>query len=113
MRILERLSSGGYQLCTCSALIIEAYTLIRSELGYDAAMTFLDSMDQSRIRKFRVKATDEDRAKAILRRYRDKDFSFTDAISFAMMERFGIPIAFAFDQHFAQYGIRLARPADL
>jgi predicted nucleic acid-binding protein len=34
----------------------------------------------------------------------------TDAISFAVMERPGIGHAFAFDRHFAQYGVALLDP---
>ena len=51
----------------------------------------------------RVRAQDEDRAKAILFRYDDKDFSFADVISFVVMERLGITHAFTLDEHFAQY----------
>lgn len=40
-------------------------------------------------------------------RYDDKRFSFTDAISFVVMERLGIPYAFSFDRDFAQYGLQL------
>ena len=36
--------------------------------------------------------------------YRDKDFSYCDAISFAVMERLGITEVIAFDEHFRQYG---------
>jgi len=52
----------------------------------------------------RVRASDEERAKQILFQYDDKDFSFADAISFAMMERLDIRLAFTFDRDFAQYG---------
>jgi len=37
-------------------------------------------------------------------KYRDKDFSFTDCASFAVMEMLDIREAFAFDKHFEQYG---------
>src|SRR5215469_13318865 len=35
------------------------------------------------------------------------EFSLVDAISFATMERFHVSQAFAFDHHFAQYGLSL------
>jgi predicted nucleic acid-binding protein len=34
----------------------------------------------------------------------DKDFTLTDATSFAVMERLGITYAFTFDHPFTQYG---------
>jgi len=39
--------------------------------------------------------------------YEDKAFSFTDATTFAVAERLGIRRAFAFDKHFAQFGLTL------
>jgi predicted nucleic acid-binding protein len=41
---------------------------------------------------------------SIIYQYDDKDFSLTDATSFAVMERLRVPAAFTFDRHFAQYG---------
>ena len=54
----------------------------------------------------RVTDVDESRATAILARYTDKTFSYTDATSFAVMERLGLKAAFAVDPHFHQYGFR-------
>jgi predicted nucleic acid-binding protein len=52
-----------------------------------------------------VRSSDEERAKQIIYRYHDKDFSFTDAISFIVMDRLGLKLTFTFDRHFAQYGL--------
>ena len=45
------------------------------------------------------------RLNAYLARYRDKDFTLTDATCFAIMERLGIGAAFTFDDDFRQYGV--------
>jgi hypothetical protein len=37
-----------------------------------------------------VSLDDEEKAKQIIRRYTDKTFSYTDAASFAVMERLGV-----------------------
>ena len=47
---------------------------------------------------------DERRAREIVFGYADKDFSLTDATSFAVMERLRIPQAFTLDRNFAQFG---------
>ena len=47
---------------------------------------------------------DMQQAWGILRRYHDKGWNFTDCVSLVMMERLGIERAFAFDDHFRQFG---------
>ena len=47
---------------------------------------------------------DEQRARDIVYKYEDKDFSLVDATSFTIMERLGIDQAFSFDHHFEQFG---------
>lgn len=52
----------------------------------------------------RVRVRDESRAEEILDQYDDKEFSVTDALSFAVMERLDLRVAFSLDRHFAQFG---------
>jgi uncharacterized protein len=40
----------------------------------------------------------------IFQHFIDKEWSFTDCTSRVVMERLGIPRAFAFDDHFGQFG---------
>ena len=40
----------------------------------------------------------------VFTRYADKEWSFTDCTSKVIMEKLGITQAFAFDQHFRQFG---------
>ena len=65
-------------------------------------------MDASSSVIVRVRASYETRVKQMISAYRDKDHSLTDALSFAVMERLGISLAFTFDRHFAQYGFLVA-----
>jgi predicted nucleic acid-binding protein len=55
----------------------------------------------------RITEEDESKALAILQRYVDKTFSYTDACSFAVMERLRLKTALAFDPHFRQYGFQV------
>jgi predicted nucleic acid-binding protein len=52
-----------------------------------------------------ITPADVRRAWEVFRAYRDKAWSFTDCVSFVVMERLGLRTAFAFDQHFRQFGI--------
>jgi len=51
----------------------------------------------------KVRAEDLRQALEVFRTYRDHLFSFVDCTSFVVMERLGIPHAFAFDRHFNEY----------
>ncbi len=58
----------------------------------------------------RVKEEDEEKAKEIIKTYTDKDFSYTDATSFTMMERLSLKTVWAVDKDFVQYGKFKVRP---
>ena len=102
--ILQELAQARYRQFTTNVLLIESHALILSVLGRRRAAQFLKDMEESNTVVMRARASDEERAKQILFQYTDKDFSFADAISFAVMERLGIRLAFTFDRDFAQYG---------
>jgi predicted nucleic acid-binding protein len=99
-----------YRLYTTNAMLFESHALILSQLGNRAANQFLRGVLNSNTVVVRVRAADEERAREILFRYEDKAFSYNDAISFAIMERLGIDLAFTFDSDFRQYGWRVAAP---
>ena len=40
------------------------------------------------------------RAREVFERFTDKEWSFTDCVSYAVIERLAIKKAFAFDDHF-------------
>lgn len=101
----ERLLAVGRPLITTNLVVGEAYTLLRTRQGYEAAWAFLSLIDRSqRLTRHFITPELETQAYAILRQYRDHDFSFVDATSFAFMRSAGITEAFAFDAHFAAAG---------
>lgn len=85
-------------------IVAESHSLLLARLGASTArrwlLTNLWSVE-------RVTAEDEDTAKDIIKSFVDKTFSYTDATSFAAMERLFIKEVFAFDRHFQQYGFQL------
>jgi uncharacterized protein len=111
--IVERLIDGRYRFFTTNTVIIEAHALILATLGIERAAAFLQGTGRTSIRVIRSRASDEERAVALILRYRDKRFSFTDAISFVVMERLGISRALTFDRDFAQYGFAVLRADQL
>ena len=80
------------------------------KVGRDAARTFLRGFERSRIAVIRPTDEDERHAREIVYRYLDKDFSLTDALSFAVMRRLHIATAFSFDSDFRQFGFATATP---
>lgn len=104
-QIVHQLAQARYRQFTTNVLLIESHALILSVLGRAQAAQFLKDMQESKTVVIRVRASDEARAKQILFQYDDKDFSFADTISFAVMERLAIRLAFTFDRDFAQYGL--------
>jgi uncharacterized protein len=110
LAILGQLARERFRSFSTTAVIIEAHALILSTMGRAVATRFLQDMERGSTTIIRVRAADEARARAIIYRYTDKDFSFTDAISFAVMERLGITRAFTFDHDFAQYGFTVLAP---
>jgi len=101
--IYAELLQARPQLLTSNFVLSETYTLIRSKVSHRAAVDFMKRLDQTRIRILRVSEAMEQAAKAIFVRYNDKDFSFVDCTSFALIDHHKLDHAFAFDAHFRQY----------
>jgi uncharacterized protein len=103
--IRDRVITEGFLLFTTSFVLPETHALLLNRLSQDIATSFLKDLEQSTTTLVWVTPADVQRAQAIIYQYEDKDFSLTDATSFAVMERLRIPYAFTFDHHFAQYGL--------
>lgn len=103
-----RLASGGFRHFTTNFILAETHALLLTRAGRATAQRVLGEMERSATVVVRVNSRDEQRARAILGTYDDKDFSLTDATSFAVIERLRIGLAFTFDGHFVQFGFSVA-----
>jgi uncharacterized protein len=100
----------GAVLVTTDYVMDESLTLIRLRLSLRAAEDWWRQIDSSpRLRWERIDESRADRAREIFFRYADKDFSFTDCTSFAVMRELGLKEALTTDRHFAQFGF-VTRP---
>jgi predicted nucleic acid-binding protein len=104
LEIRARLIRERYSLYTTNYVIAETHALVLARTHRVFALQVLIDIDRSNTTVIRASEADDQRARDLLRRYDDKDFSLTDATSFAVMERLGLRQAFSFDSDFAQYG---------
>jgi predicted nucleic acid-binding protein len=99
---------AGAVLLTTDYVVDETLTLLRLRLGLTAAREWWGRISASR----RVVMAEVDH---VLRedalhwffRYEDKDFSFTDCTSFALMNREKLREALTTDRHFEQAGFQM------
>ena len=79
----------------------EAHALLLRKLGRTVARHWLLT---GSLPVMTALPTDEQRAKDLLARHVDKDWTLCDAISFAVLDARRVSRAFTFDRHFRQYG---------
>jgi predicted nucleic acid-binding protein len=79
----------------------EAHALLLRKLGRVIAREWLLTGGLPVIRAL---PEEEERAKELLARYTDKDWTLCDAVSFALLDARRIRRVFTFDHHFRQYG---------
>lgn len=105
--VTARLGADRRRLYTTNFVVAETHALLLARRGRGLAAQALAEVDESAGTTFvRISSRDERRAQEIIRQYDDKDFSLTDATSFAVMEQLHITQAFTFDHHFTQFGFQ-------
>lgn len=86
-------------------VIDETLTLMRSRGQPDVALDFGRDAFAGRLATVHYLTRSEiDAAWDVFRTFVDKEWSFTDCTSKVVIEALGIPTAFAFDQHYRQFG---------
>jgi predicted nucleic acid-binding protein len=94
-----------------SYIFDETATLLQSKLGYDKAYDVGSRLLQSNLVEL-VHVTPDifQDAWAYFCKNKDKGYSFTDCVSFAVMGRLNIKNALTFDRHFRQAGFKVFVP---
>jgi uncharacterized protein len=99
--VARRIASEKPPIFITNYIEVEAHALLLRKLGRTIAREWLLT---GGLPVLRVLPDEEERAKEILGRYADKDWTLCDAISFAVMDTRHIRRVFTFDHHFRQYG---------
>jgi len=102
---IELIQRYGRQLVTSNHVRGEAWTFMNRRHGHRAAVGFLDLLERSpRLLLAFVSEEIEERALVWLRARGEREYSFVDATSFALMRSLRIDESLAFDGDFAAAG---------
>lgn len=105
---LARLVSERVQLFTSNYVFAETYTALLVRVGRSEAIEWGRRFRAGvAIELVRVDEPIERDAWDLLESHSDKEWSYVDAASFALMEREHVRSAFTFDHHFAQRGLEV------
>jgi predicted nucleic acid-binding protein len=110
----HELSATAYQkvveqkaiLYTSNYIIDETITLIRARVNHNAAVAFIKGLEISNIKVLHISEKDEQIAKEIFIKYKDKDFSYTDCTSFTLIDKYSLDAALSLDEHFSHYSYK-------
>jgi predicted nucleic acid-binding protein len=93
------------RLVTTDYVLDEALTLLRARKEENRAKELGQGvLAETCAALIWVEPEDVQEAWQVFQRFRDKDWSFTDCVSRVVMMRLKIKEAFAFDDHFRQFG---------
>src|SRR5256885_14462623 len=93
------------RLLTSNHVRGETWTLLRRRRGFRSAVAFLDRVDRTTLLRVEFVGRElEDEALQWLRRRNEREYSFVDATSFALMRSLRVREALAFDGDFAAAG---------
>ena len=99
--VARQIASEARQSFLTNYIEVEAHALLLRKLGRTIAREWLLTGGLAVVRAL---PDEEQRAREILARHTDKDWTLCDAISFAVLEARRVRRAFTFDHHFRQYG---------
>jgi predicted nucleic acid-binding protein len=104
-RLQEELAGNRRRFLTTEYIVDETITLLLIRHSHTAAADFLDTVERSEALRLEWIGPERFHAAAgLFRRHADKQWSFTDCVSFMIMRELRIRDAFTTDHHFRQAG---------
>jgi predicted nucleic acid-binding protein len=102
------LVQAGARLVTSVPVVLETFTFLDRQATREVALAWRESLEHvPRLRVLGVTPRELREAWAFFERRNLHKLSAVDAVSFVLMRREHIRMAFAFDHHFATVGFRL------
>ncbi len=99
------LSQNTEVLVTTDYVLDELLTLLKRRGEFERGLRLGDCILRGTVARFEwVTPADVEAAWHVFQHFRDKQWSFTDCTSRVVIERLSITTAFAFDEHFRQFG---------
>ena len=106
------LSQNTEVLVTTDYVLDEPLTLLKRRGEFERAVRLGECILGGTVARLEwVTPADVEIAWHVFRQFRDKQWSFTDCTSRVVIERLSINTAFAFDEHFRQFGNVAVVPA--
>jgi predicted nucleic acid-binding protein len=106
VRLQKELVGKRRRFLTTEYVVGETVALLRMRHSHLAAVDFLDTVERSEALRVEWIGPERFHAAAVLfRKHADKDWSFTDCVSFAVMRELRVRDAFTTDHHFRQAGL--------
>ena len=107
IRILHRIEKEGIRSVTTNHVLDELATLLARRTSYHFSGNRLMEIYDSDIRIERPSESDELNALDFFLKYADQNISFTDCLSFVLMQKLGLTRVFTFDRHFEYAGFEI------
>lgn len=104
---------SGHRLVTTNLVVAETHVLLLRRLGRDQALAFVRAAGSPP--NLVVESSPELERAAVdkwLDAFADRDFSYADAVSFAVMASRGISEALTLDHHFSVAGFKVSLAVD-
>ena len=107
MLISQILLDHSAQLYTGTNVISEVTTILSQRIGHSHAVSFLKMIRTSNITILHPEPKLVMEAEDIFAQQKSKNVSYADCVSFALMKKSGIEIAFSYDRDFKKNGFKL------